>query len=252
MATATGKSSSRGDGQPARPLFYGRPIPIAPESFRGKSLALAANFAFARNANAIPLNAAEFPLAQRHYPIAFARDGQHLPCALVGLRKDENLFVGADGRWRGETYVPAYVRRYPFILMRKPDATQFLLGADIESAFVVEGSANPFFKDGKPVEAVNKAANFCRAFQAEAERTGVFCAALTERDLFQSRVVELGHPSGRKIKLGQFNVVDEKKVAALPDATVTDWHRRGWLALVHAHWFSLANLQTLASRLPET
>jgi hypothetical protein len=231
------------------PLFYSRPVPISPENFGGKSLALSANRGFARKTNLVPLNASEFALAQRHYPIVFSLEEPHFPMAIVGVRTDENLFVGAEGRWWPDTYVPAYVRRYPFILMGKPGGKQFLLCADMDSEYVVDGGANPFFKDGKPVAAVDKAASFCRAFQADADKTQAFCAALAEQKLLEAKTAELAHPSARKIRLGPFRMVDERKFAELPGKMLTDWHTRRWLRLVHAHLFSLANWPDLAARL---
>ena len=250
MATATTKSNS-GVKAPAKPpLFYNRPVPISPETFKGKSLVPSPSREFARKTNLVPLNATEFPLAQRHYPIVFSLEGGQFPIAIVGVRNDDNLFVGADGRWQADAYVPAYVRRYPFILMGKTDGKQFALCADMESEYVVDNDENPFYRDGKPVEAVNKAASFCRAFQAEANKTNEFCAALAEQKLLQAKAAEFAHPGGRKIKLGPFRMVDEKKFAELPGKVVADWHGRGWLRFVHAHLFSLANWQNLANRLP--
>jgi hypothetical protein len=247
MTTAPTTPHSGQKKQAKQPLFYGRPVAISPEAFRGKSLAMSANRAFARKTNLVPLNAGEFALAQRHYPIVFAVEPPHFAMAIVGVRNDENLFVGADGHWEADAYVPAYIRRYPFILMGKPGDKEFLLCADVDSAYVVDGNDNPFFKDGNPSEAVKKAVAFCRTFQGDAEKTQAFCAALAEQELLQARAAELALPGGRKVRLGPFRMVDEKKLAELPAKVVTEWHARGWLRLVHAHLFSLANWTNLAT-----
>lgn len=42
-----------------------------------------------------------------------------------------------------------------------------------------------------------------------------------------------------------------EKFAALPDATVVQWHRSGWLALVHQHLMSLGRLNDLTRRQAE-
>jgi hypothetical protein len=250
MATATTKATPTPQSDAGPPLFYSRPVPISPETFKGKSFVPTANREFARKTNLVPLNVTEFALAQHHYPIVFSHAGGHFPMAILGIRTDQNLFVGADGRWEANVYVPAYVRRYPFILMGKKKDKQFALCADVGSAFVTEGDASPFFRDGKPVEAVNKAAQFCRAFQAEADKTVAFSELLAEQKLLREKAVELEHPSGRKFKLGPFRIVDEKKLKELPAKIVADWNTRGLLAPIYAHLFSLANWSSLANRMP--
>ncbi len=66
--------------------------------------------------HAIPLTVEEFPLAQRDYPIVFSAGDSPVPLALMGLNEGVNVFFGDDGTPVGTPYVPAYVRRYPFLL----------------------------------------------------------------------------------------------------------------------------------------
>src|SRR3546814_17461453 len=40
------------------------------------------------------------------------------------LRQNENLFVDASGQWAPDTYIPAFVRRYLFVLAEKPAAKE--------------------------------------------------------------------------------------------------------------------------------
>ena len=249
MVTAPTKPPAARQTPSSNPLFYRRPVPISPETFKGKSFAHSARCEFARRTNIVPLNVAEFASAQRYYPIVFGREEEQFPMAIVGVRDDENLFVGTDGRWRAGAYVPAYVRRYPFVLMRRPGEKNYLLCADMDSEFLVDDEVSPLFKNGKPTEVVKKAASICQAFETEADKTKEFCAALAEQNLLQAKSAVLAHESGRKIRLGPFRMVDERKFAELPGKIVTDWHGRGWLRLVHAHLFSLANWASLAARL---
>src|SRR5690606_22183616 len=74
-----------------------------------------------RQLNAVPLSFAEFAVACRDYPIAFVSgDGgqSYVAMAVLGLENRRNLFATADGAWEPGTYVPAYVRRYPFCMTR--------------------------------------------------------------------------------------------------------------------------------------
>ena len=86
----------------------------------------------------MPINAVEFGLAVRHYPIVFTSADPALPVAVLGLRSGQNMFIGDDGAWESSNYVPAYIRRYPFIFMSSSDGLQFTLCVDVESEAVSE------------------------------------------------------------------------------------------------------------------
>jgi hypothetical protein len=235
-------------GRRPLPLFYSKPAPLSPETFKGKSLSRAAKLNFARKTNSVPLNAAEFAPAQRFYPIVFTLEESPFPLAILGIRTDANLFVETDGRWRSDAYVPAYVRRYPFVLINGPGEKQFTLAADAASDLIVKGSSNPFFKDEKPTDVVNSALRFCTAFQSEFEKTRQFCSALAEQGIFEAKNAEITLPNGKKAVLGPFKIIDRAKFAALPDHIIADWHKRDWAGYVHSHFLSLANWAHLAKR----
>lgn len=231
------------------PLFYKNPSLLTPDRFAGKSLAPNASLRFALDTNSVPLNGVELALAQRHYPIVFSEEETPFPIAILGLRNAENSFVGADGRWAAGAYVPAYVRRYPFVFVTGADQSQFALCIDAASDFVVDGDANPFFRDGKPAEASQNALAFCSAFQGEFEKTKAFARAVAEQGLFESKTADVELKNGQKLRLGTFKTIDEGKLAALPHAVVSDWLKRGWLLWIHAHLLSASNWALLAQRI---
>ena len=72
---------------------------------------------FTAESNAIYIAGTEFPMVCREYPLVFAKEstGKLVPVALLGLAQHQNLMLGADGTRLGN-YIPAYIRRYPFIL----------------------------------------------------------------------------------------------------------------------------------------
>ena len=232
----------------AAPLFYRNPMPLTPERHGKKSLARQINFRFARPTNSVPLNIVEFALAQRSYPIVFTASDPVVPVALLGLRDEENLFVGRDGRWEDGVYAPAYMRRYPFVFMTGTDAKSFVLCIDEASEFIVDGDENPLFKNGQPTEATKNALAFCSAFQAEFEKTQQFCRALSEQKLFETKSADIGLAGGKRLVFGAFRAVNEANFNALPDSVVSDWHKRGWLGPLFAHTMSFANWGPLTNR----
>lgn len=235
--------------QPPLPVFYRRPELLSRERHAGKSLAASTDHRFAKDTNAVPLNGVELELAQRHYPIVFSDEATPFPMAILGLRTAENLFLGPSGAWRQGVYVPAYVRRYPFIFMSGPDQKQFALCIDSASAFVVDGDGNPFFRDGQPTDLTKNALAFCASFQAEYEKTRAFAAALTEHKLLETRTANIDMGDGQKVVFGPFRAIDSAKLAALPNAVIAEWLRSGWLGWIYAHLMSAANWAALATQL---
>ena len=104
------------------------------------------------------------------------------------------------------------------------------------------------FEDGKPSALTTQALAFCDAFQAETATTRAFAEALTAHDLLIDRRADATLPDGRKLGLEGFQIVDAEKFGTLADDVVLDWHRRGWLALVHFHLASLERFSDLLAR----
>lgn len=244
------EAGATADGPAARlPLFYKSPRPL--EAARDAKMALRENAtaAFAAEANAIPLNVVEFAAAARHYPIVFAASPPHLPVAICGIRPGTNVYVSAEGAWERGLYVPAYVRRYPFILMENREQEQFILCADEESGLLVEGDERRLFDaEGKPSELTNRAVDFCRAFHANHIATQQLVSALAEQDLLSDNTTEIRLPDDRQIKMQGYKVVDREKFDALSDDVFLDWRKRGWLPAIYSHLVALSNWPQLLQR----
>lgn len=242
------------------PVLYSNPVPLSPETHGEKALTPKADYAFASGTNAVPLNGAQFPMAMRDYPIVFAggETGPVMALAVLGLREDENLFVDARGTWASDTYVPAYVRRFPFIFLAGKDTTasgasNYVLCVDDSAGHVVDkptkkNAARRFFEDGKPSGMTRRALEFCRTYQVQSEATKAFTAALRDHKLLKPNRARISLPSGEALSLSGFQVIDEEAFNALPGDTFLDWRARGWLALVHWHFASMQNWRRLLAR----
>ncbi|HEX8412303.1 MAG TPA: SapC family protein, partial [Sphingomicrobium sp.] len=88
--------------------------------------------------HAIPATVEEFPLLQRFYPIVFSVGDNPVPLVLMGLNEGVNVFLDEDGVLIDkDVYVPAYLRRYPFLLARvRPDSDELSLCVDPSSGAV--------------------------------------------------------------------------------------------------------------------
>lgn len=154
------------------------------------------------------------------------------------------------GRWSRDAYIPAYVRRYPFGHVGTTNPDGFVLAIDAGSDRVVrEGEEGaPLFEGGKPSQLTQQALAFCDTFQAEAAATRTFAEALKAQNLLINQRADATLPDGRKIGLDGFQIVDAEKLTELADTLVLDWHRNGYLALIHLHIASLDRFQALLAR----
>jgi len=230
------------------PLFYRQIAALDAGRCAGKSLKTTIGFDFARNTNVVMLNAAEFEQAARTYPIVFASTPNPAALAILGLRQAENLFVDADGAWRPSTYIPAYVRRYPFIFHRSADGQQFTLCIDEAAGALEDGSERPLFVDDGPSEIAKGALEFCAAYQRDNEATREFVKELAKNQLLVPNQAQVTLPGGENLALAGFELIDRAKFDALPSFVLTDWRRRGWLGLAYAHFISLGSFADLVER----
>lgn len=219
------------------PLFYETPLLLNARQHADMKLKSQISRKFAAKATAVPLTLMEFAQAHRFFPICFARDtGQ--PMAVMGVRDGENLFVGADGEWRNGAYVPAYIRRYPFILVETA-ADQVALAMQDDHDVLSDADGWALFEDGKPTERGMAALEFCRTYKAGVDATNEWVAALTKAGLLVERRAAFEANSGEHAQVRGFNVVDEEKLQNLDGALLAEWNQRGWLGPIFLHLASM-------------
>jgi len=237
----------RGDGTVA--LFFRQPRVLTPEAHGALRLLPHRDYRFAAETNAIPRGADEFAVAQAYYPIVFAAGDRPFPVAVLGLRDRQNLFVAADGAWREDSYRPAHVRNYPFGLAAVEGRDDLVLAIDEGAAVLSESEGEALFEDGRPSEPTQRAFRICLAISQQQNRARTFAAALLAADLLVENRAEWRRDKASAAQVfGGFRIVDEQRFAQLPDQTVLEWHRQGWLALVFAHLLSMQRWGALAVR----
>lgn len=233
----------------ALPLFYRSPRVLTPGAHGQRSLAPEPGYAFAATTNAVPLVAEEMAVAGRHFPVVFSDEGAPHPVAILGLRGQQNLFVEADGRWRAGAYLPAYVRRYPFIFLENEQRTELTLCIDESADALVPGRDRPLFDEaGQPTALTRNALAFCRDYQAQHLLAAAFTAALAEAGLLVDHRADVTLRGGERLSLAGFKVIDADRFAQLPDATFLAWRQKGWLPLAYAHFFSIGAWSALVDR----
>jgi hypothetical protein len=234
--------------------FYEKPVTLDRQQHRQLRLKKSPNgFAFAASTIAIPLAIIEFPQASLEYPIVFAvgEKGPGTPIALTGIREKENLFIDAKGQWQG-TYIPAFVRRYPFILNIEPvtNTSTVLVDVAFDGLSSTEGE-RLFEEDGTETAITKSMLEFLGDFKTQGERSNEFMARLKKFDLLIPQSVTVNRGDTPSLTLDGFHIVDEKKLAELDDAATLELARSGDLARIHTHLLSLNNIQKVFQRLNE-
>ncbi len=234
------------------PLFYTAPIPLDAKEHNDLGLKKDFGLKFTNGVNAVPINMIEMPQICHFYPIGFSPDASATPVAIIGLRDNENLFLDNKDRWLQNTYIPAYIRRYPFIFSEIPGKDQLSLCIDLDKNVVESKGDQPFFdKDGKPTQLAQNALEFCKSYHAAAQQTIEFGKALHDADLLVERQAEINIGEGKRINFAGFRIIDEEKLNKMDDKFFIEWRKKGWLPFLYAHLFSGAQWQRLTQLMNE-
>lgn len=237
-------------------LIYDRPVVL--NRARHRNLRIAANegdFHFAAGLNSLPLAACEFARAACDHPILFAGSdpANVVPAALLGLRAGENLAVDADGHWRQDSYIPAFLRRYPFVLAEKEtegEGEDFHVCLDEAFAGLGDENGQPLFDEtGANTPLLEGAMRFLQEYQAHLKRTRELTARLAELELLVPKVVQVQPASGAGFSLDGLFVVDEARLGALKGRVLQELLRSGDLGWIYVHLMSLVNVERLCRRL---
>lgn len=229
------------------PLFYKSVAPLSWQAHPDWGFEAPQNFGFAATTHAIPITVDEFVMAQRHYPVIFGSGFAAAPLALVGLAEGRNLFCDHEGRWQQGSYIPAYVRRYPYMLAKlNPDAEELSLCIDDQSGFFGPGKGQPLFEGQEPTQATKTALEFCAQFEDSVTRTRGFMDELEKSGLLIEGEVTI-QLAGRDqpAKYSGFRMVDETKLREMRGDQMRKWGQNGMLGIVYAHLFSLPLIRDL-------
>lgn len=234
------------------PLFYNTLEPLSSEVHGNFRIRPAEGANFLINQHAIPLTTDEFPLAQRNFPIVFSQGDDGVPLALMGLNEGINVFIDETGKLRDSyTYIPAYIRRYPYMLARlRPDAEELTLCFDPTSETIgafEEGDA--LFENGEPTQVTKNILEFSEQFEQAGARTAQFMKELKDLDLLMDGEVTI-QPDGndKPFVYSGFRMVNEEKLTSLRGDQLRKMTQSGLLPLIYAHLFSLSLMREIFAR----
>jgi hypothetical protein len=245
------ESTQSAGGISGNVLFYVSPEPLNREQHA--KLALVHNekpYSFAATGTAVPLTVTEFAPAALSFPVIFAGEDR-VPLAVMGLNNGENLFVNADGSIDAGVYIPAYIRRYPFVLANDEGQDRLIVCIDKGSSLLSEAGETKLFDDkGEPTEYTQNCIKFCDDFEAERRRTDSFVQLLKDNDLFELKTAvftptDAAGVAGEPQTVAEYYGVSEEKLNALPIEKLKELQTNGALAQIYAHLVSLVGWDRL-------
>lgn len=235
-------------------LFYKNPQPLNPEQHAGLGVkTIEQPFGFLRTAHAVPVTVTEFGMASTAYPIIFVGD-DFTPVAVMGVNQGQNVFVREDGNTDVDYYVPAFVRRYPFVFANDDNGDRLLLCIDRDAPMVTNQPEVPLFENGEPTPFTQNAIEFCKEFERQRRSTTEFTKIIREMGLFEQKSVafqprdQQGNPQGEQQKIADYWAIDENKLNALTDEQFKELRANGALGAIYAHMISLLNWQRVIQR----
>ena len=238
---------------PKQLLLYELITPISLARHAEWSVKPDIHYSFAAEANAVPLMLVEFTAAAHAFPIVFAAEGDEIaPIAVLGLDRDKSLFVGKDGKW-GSSYIPAFIRRYPFVFSASQDNQTLTLCIDESfDGFDRKGQTGQrLFDDaGQRTAFLADMLEFTNAYQGEHQRTRQLCALLKEFDILEPTEAKIVLPGGAERSLTGFQCASRDKMKALPPDRLAALAASDMLELVYLHLYSMRNFEALIGRLP--
>ncbi len=204
------------------------------------------DFSHAKASSNAIITMEEFFQSCKHYPIVFSKNEKEgwFALALLGL-KNSNIFVDEEGAWREECYIPAYIRRYPFIFVQNNQ--ELLLGFDAQHKVDKEEADSRYFFDenGEKTEFVDNVLKFMNQVQISSQQTKEFIETLAEMDLLEESTINGTNKEGQEIALNGFWVLNEEKLNKTTQKNRTLLCKKNYMQAITAHLISLSNISNL-------
>lgn len=245
-------SENQQDSSNAPSLLFYRQISVLNPNRHGElKVGMAEDQSFASHTNSVPLVGVEFAESCKEYPIIFSRAGDNLysPVAVLGLENNENLFLDEGLVWKSN-YVPAFVRRYPFVLGENPEnPDQPWVCVDESCPWLSPDKGEPLFIGDQPSAFMKQTLTFLTDYNMQSQRTVAFCRKLADWGLLKEQQAQATTTAdGKAYTLTGLWAVDETVLNQLEAEKIQELFKAGELAWIYFHLASLGNFRQLAER----
>lgn len=231
-------------------LIYESAVPVSAASHGDVSFKSADSYAFSAGINAVPLMAVEFMRAATEYAIVFTETGDDvMPVAVLGVRPEQNLYLSPDAQWQAK-YVPAFIRRYPFVFSASADQQTLTLCIDETHPGLNRDDRGQrlFNDDGKPSAYVEQVLKFLQEYQAHFVRTQAFGKRLKELNLLEPMQAQVTTPMGETVTLSGFQGTTRNRLRTLSGEALSSLAKTDELELIYLHLYSMRNFNEVKDR----
>ncbi len=230
--------------------MFNKLVPLNSKAHAGLCYYVPKSYDYARREMLTPVLAGEAQVVAREYSFVFPRDTGGVPQAILGIEEGVNFYAGTQPAWLAR-YIPAHIRRYPFIMAPKPQVgasheenRQFVVLIDEAAPQLGYDQGEPLFdQDGQPGSVLKKVQTMLIHLQRDFERTIQLVQDIEEAGLLVERHIRVKRKKVEISGLTGFRSVDIKRLNSLPPDTLKSLTQSGALMLVYAHIISLTNLE---------
>lgn len=238
------------------PVFYKELIPLNTNQHADWSARTVDKASWVAGQHAVPLTVEEFPAAQRNFPIVFSAGDNPVPLALMGLNEGVNVFFDDEGTAidTPAPYIPAYIRRYPFLLAKldqnNPDTLSLCFDPTTDLVGEFEDGARLFDDEKKPTEHTQGLMQFCERFEEAGARTQAFMKELVDADLLMDGEVAIQRADAPNdpFTYRGFKMINQDKLREMRGDQLRKWNENGMLPLIFAHLYSLDLMRMVFAR----
>lgn len=207
------------------------------------------DFSYAKNLMNAPITVTEFFEACKNYPILFTKDKDEnwFASIMLGYKENENIFIDDKGAWDKLHYVPAFVRRYPFIFVEQKNNDELIVALNKDSLSIDKKDENrKLFNDkGENTEFLNNVIGFLNQFYVDSMATKEFVKQLDEWELLEEKIATVITPNQEQFNINGLYIVNEEKLKHLSKKKKDEICNKNAIPLITAHLISLSNIQKL-------
>jgi hypothetical protein len=188
----------------------------------------------------------EFPLVFYKHPDS----GQAQLHAILGLEKDENLFVAENG-WTTR-FVPALLARGPFSLGYKKaenengQASDPIICIDMDDPRVnIEHGEDVFLQFGGEAPYLNYVKKALQTIESGIQFDKTLFTLVESMDLIEPVAIQIKLSNVEEVNFSDYYTVNQEKLAQLDGESLTKLNQYGVLSLLYFVLSSMGNFQQL-------
>jgi len=203
------------------------------------------NLFFAKDLNIIPISFSEVKLLCCDFPIVVIGEENNLTLAILTGHKKNSAVDEKSGKWIGE-YLPAFLRRYPFIFVEDKEKKTLHFGFDMESGCFNSPEGEALFDmSGNPSKTVTTFMKFLESYGKEIQLTTNILNRLYEIGVLEQAQYKIEREGQEEENIGGFMVFNKEKQSKLDRKSFLEIAKNNWYELIELEILSLKNIKNI-------